>query len=76
MKVVVVSGGVISGLGKGITTSSMGRLLKARGTSGGCRNRDVQPRSRRPELSRWNTPNSGARASCSAEKTGPSTQTW
>ena len=31
MKVVVVSGGVISGLGKGITTSSLGRLLKARG---------------------------------------------
>ncbi|MCI4349433.1 MAG: CTP synthase [Thermoplasmata archaeon] len=31
MKVVVVTGGVISGLGKGITTSSLGRLLKARG---------------------------------------------
>jgi CTP synthase len=31
MKVVAVSGGVISGLGKGITTSSLGRLLKARG---------------------------------------------
>ncbi|MEM0128601.1 MAG: CTP synthase [Thermoplasmata archaeon] len=31
MKVIVVSGGVISGLGKGITTSSLGRLLKARG---------------------------------------------
>ena len=31
MKVVVVSGGVISGLGKGITTSSLGRILKARG---------------------------------------------
>jgi CTP synthase len=30
MKVLVVSGGVISGLGKGITTSSLGRLLKAR----------------------------------------------
>jgi CTP synthase len=30
MKVIVVSGGVISGLGKGITTSSLGRLLKAR----------------------------------------------
>jgi len=27
----VVSGGVISGLGKGITTSSLGRILKARG---------------------------------------------
>jgi CTP synthase len=33
MKVIVVSGGVISGLGKGITTSSLGRLLKARGFS-------------------------------------------
>ena len=31
MKVIVVSGGVISGLGKGITTSSLARLLKARG---------------------------------------------
>jgi CTP synthase len=31
VKVIVVSGGVISGLGKGITTSSLGRLLKARG---------------------------------------------
>jgi CTP synthase len=31
VKVIVVSGGVISGLGKGITTSSIGRLLKARG---------------------------------------------
>ena len=30
VKVIVVSGGVISGLGKGITTSSLGRLLKAR----------------------------------------------
>jgi len=33
VKVLVVSGGVISGLGKGITTSSLGRLLKARGIS-------------------------------------------
>jgi len=31
VKVLVVSGGVISGLGKGITTSSLARLLKARG---------------------------------------------
>jgi len=30
---VVVTGGVLSGLGKGITTSSIGRLLKARGLS-------------------------------------------
>ena len=32
-KYVVVTGGVLSGLGKGITTSSIGRLLKARGIS-------------------------------------------
>src|SRR4030042_7015828 len=31
MKVIVVSGGVLSGLGKGITASSMGCTLKARG---------------------------------------------
>jgi CTP synthase len=31
MRYVVVTGGVISGLGKGITTSSLARLLKARG---------------------------------------------
>jgi CTP synthase len=31
MKVIVVSGGVLSGLGKGITASSIGRVLKARG---------------------------------------------
>ena len=31
MKFVVVTGGVISGLGKGITTSSLARLFKARG---------------------------------------------
>ncbi|MDR0887936.1 MAG: CTP synthase (glutamine hydrolyzing) [Candidatus Methanoplasma sp.] len=31
MKLIFVSGGVISGLGKGITASSIGRLLKARG---------------------------------------------
>ena len=30
-KYVVVTGGVLSGLGKGITTSSIGMLLKARG---------------------------------------------
>ncbi|HUR26526.1 MAG TPA: hypothetical protein VM327_10985, partial [Candidatus Thermoplasmatota archaeon] len=30
-KFVVVTGGVLSGLGKGITTSSIGALLKARG---------------------------------------------
>ena len=32
-KYVVVTGGVLSGLGKGITTSSIGALLKARGIS-------------------------------------------
>jgi len=31
MKYIVVTGGVISGLGKGITTSSLGKLLQARG---------------------------------------------
>jgi CTP synthase len=31
MKIIVVSGGVLSGLGKGITSSSIGRVLKARG---------------------------------------------
>lgn len=31
MKLIFVSGGVISGLGKGITASSLGRLLKSRG---------------------------------------------
>ncbi len=30
-KYIVVTGGVISGLGKGITAASVGRLLKARG---------------------------------------------
>lgn len=31
MKYVVVTGGVVSGLGKGITSSSIGVLLKASG---------------------------------------------
>ena len=31
MKYVVVTGGVISGLGKGITISSIGRILKSSG---------------------------------------------
>ncbi len=30
-KYIFVSGGVVSGLGKGITAASLGRLLKARG---------------------------------------------
>ena len=30
-KYVFVTGGVVSGLGKGITAASLGRLLKARG---------------------------------------------
>jgi CTP synthase len=33
MKYVIVTGGVLSGLGKGITTSSLGMLLRARGLS-------------------------------------------
>src|SRR5512136_604708 len=33
MKFIFVTGGVISGLGKGITASSIGRLLKSRGFS-------------------------------------------
>jgi CTP synthase len=33
MKYVVVTGGVISGLGKGITTSSLARMFKARGVT-------------------------------------------
>jgi len=31
MKYIVVTGGVVSGLGKGITISSIGRILKASG---------------------------------------------
>ena len=31
MKYIVVTGGVVSGLGKGITISSIGRILKAAG---------------------------------------------
>ena len=30
-KYILVTGGVVSGLGKGITAASLGRLLKARG---------------------------------------------
>src|SRR3990172_7576232 len=33
MKYIIVTGGVISGLGKGITASAIGRLLKCRGFS-------------------------------------------
>ena len=32
-KYIFVTGGVVSGLGKGITAASLGRLLKARGYS-------------------------------------------
>jgi CTP synthase len=32
-KYIFVMGGVVSGLGKGITAASLGRLLKARGIS-------------------------------------------
>ena len=38
VKYVFVTGGVVSGLGKGITAASLGRLLKARGFSVQCRN--------------------------------------
>ncbi|MBQ8006743.1 MAG: hypothetical protein IJ245_03830, partial [Lachnospiraceae bacterium] len=31
VKYVLVTGGVVSGLGKGITAASLGRLLQARG---------------------------------------------
>ncbi len=31
LKYIFVTGGVVSGLGKGITAASLGRLLKARG---------------------------------------------
>ena len=31
VKYIFVTGGVVSGLGKGITVASLGRLLKARG---------------------------------------------
>ncbi len=31
MKYIFVTGGVVSGLGKGITAASLGRLLKMRG---------------------------------------------
>ena len=32
MKYVFITGGVVSGLGKGITAASLGRLLKNRGS--------------------------------------------
>ena len=38
VKYVFVTGGVVSGLGKGITAASLGRLLKARGYQVTCRN--------------------------------------
>ena len=38
VKYVFVTGGVVSGLGKGITAASLGRLLKARGYKVPCRN--------------------------------------
>ena len=34
VKYIFVTGGVVSGLGKGITAASLGRLLKARGYKG------------------------------------------
>ena len=38
MKHIFVTGGVVSGLGKGITAASLGRLLKARGPRNAFRN--------------------------------------
>ena len=38
VKYVFVTGGVVSGLGKGITAASLGRLLKAEATKLPCRN--------------------------------------
>ena len=39
-KYVFVTGGVVSGLGKGITAASLGRLLKNRGSILKCRPRN------------------------------------
>lgn len=38
VKYVFVTGGVVSGLGKGITAASLGRLLKMRVTVSRCKN--------------------------------------
>lgn len=40
VKYVFVTGGVVSGLGKGITAASLGRLLKARGYKVTCQKFD------------------------------------
>ena len=39
-KFIFVTGGVVSGLGKGITAASLGRLLKCRGLKGGSQKLD------------------------------------
>ena len=39
-KYIFVTGGVVSGLGKGITAASLGRLLKARGLKVACQKFD------------------------------------
>ena len=39
-KYIFVTGGVVSGLGKGITAASLGRLLKARGLKGAAQKLD------------------------------------
>ena len=41
MKYIFVTGGVVSGLGKGICAASLGRLLKQRGS--GCETRSLTP---------------------------------
>lgn len=38
MKYIFVTGGVVSGLGKGITAASLGRLLSVAGFGSQCRN--------------------------------------
>lgn len=37
-KYIFVTGGVVSGLGKGLTAASLGRILKQRGQKSSCKN--------------------------------------
>ena len=48
-KYIFVTGGVVSGLGKGITAASLGRLLKARGLKVAAQKLDPQCRPRYDE---------------------------
>ncbi len=53
-KYIFVTGGVVSGLGKGITAASLGRLLKARGYKVTIQKFDPRPRPRSLwEIHRW-----------------------